>query len=341
VVRALVISCAFAYPLALLTLALMLYFVGETWWVTAAGLYVPRLAFATPLPIVVLLLGVSGLGRYWWSQLVAAFLVVVPLMGFGVPKLSAARTGAPTLRVLSFNVNSGFAGPRPLVDQIAAASADVVLLQETPPGNSSLVEALRARFLYVESSSQFIVASRGRIISSTEPRRLSVCGRLRSPRFMRYSIETPLGPITFYSVHPVSPRGVLHLRQLRPALHQLKTGELFAGDPEGDVLSNATLRARQIEAVADEAASEAGPVLIAGDTNLPGLSAVSRKHLARFTDGFQAASWGFGYTYPSEHPFLRLDRILVTDKLRFASFRVACKGVSDHLCVVAEIQATP
>lgn len=339
--RALLVACTFAYPLALFGLCLAFYFVGESWWLTAAGLYVPRVLYAVPLPILALALWVTGLRRYFWTQLIAAFLLIVPLMGFGLPSLSRPRAGAPTLRVLSFNVNSAFGGARAIVDAVVAASPDVVLMQETPPGNGQLVAALRAHFPYVENSTQFVVASRGRIVSRTEPDRLPLYGRERSPRFMRYSIETPLGVLAVYSVHPISPRGVMHVRQFRAALHQLRTGELFAGDPEADVQGNAALRALQIQTAAREAAAEPGPVVIAGDTNLPGLSAIFRKELARFADGFRAASWGFGYTYPSHHPFLRLDRILVSDKLRFVSFRVDCPGVSDHLCVVADIQAHP
>jgi vancomycin resistance protein VanJ len=336
--RRLLVTCAFAYPAALAVLALGLYYLGESWWVTAVALYAPRLPLAVPLPFATLTLWLTGLRRYLWTQVAAAVIVVFPLLGFVPPMPVSARVGAPTLRVLSFNVNSGLGGQRAIADEIAAASPDVVLLQEAPFGGAQLAEALRAHYPYVESSTQFIVASRYRVASSSAPEPRPFAGHPRTQRFMRYMIETPLGSLVFFNVHPISPRGVLHVRQFRAALQQLRSGEVFAGDPERDVQSNVGLRALQIEGVAEAAASETLPVLIAGDTNLPGLSALFRRSLSGYADGFRVASGGFGYTYPEKYPFLRLDRILASSKLRFASFRVACHGVSDHLCVTAEIQ---
>jgi vancomycin resistance protein VanJ len=336
--RGSLILCAWSYPAILLALWLGFYWVGEAWWVTAAGLYVPRLPFLVPVPFVALALYAWGLRRLLWTQVLAAFIVTVPLMGFILPWPMRAQRAAPTLRVLSFNVNSAIGGAQALIDKIVAASADIVLLQEAP-GGTQLVDALRVHYPYVQSSTQFIIASRFPITAAIDPDRLFYCGRTRPPRFMRYELKTPIGPLALYNIHPISPRGVLHIRQLRAALHQLRTGELFAGDPEADVESNVGLRALQVEAVTNDAARESLPVLIAGDTNLPGLSALLRKRLSGYTDAFRAASWGFGYTFPEQHPFLRLDRILASDKLRFSSFRTDCHGVSDHLCVVADLQA--
>jgi endonuclease/exonuclease/phosphatase family metal-dependent hydrolase len=336
--RGLLVSCAVAYPLGLLALAWGFYRIGEGWWVTAAALYAPRLPLAVPVPLLVVALWLTGLGRLLWTQLVAVFALII-VLGFVIPLPSSARAGAPRLRVLSFNVNSGLGGPAAIADKILAESPDIALLQEAPSA-PQLVEALRASFPYVESSTQFVVASRYRIVSSTDPGRVPFYGRLRSPRFMRYLVDTPLGQLAVYNVHPISPRGVLHVHELRAALHQLRTGELFAGDPEADMRTNTGLRAQQIAAAATAAARESVPVLIAGDTNLPGLSAILRKNLSSYRDGFRAVGWGLGYTFPSNHPFLRLDRILTTRALNVVSFKIDCQGVSDHLCVVADVQAS-
>jgi vancomycin resistance protein VanJ len=336
--RRLLVACALAYPVTLLALTLGFYCIGEGWWVTAVGLYVPRLPLAVPLPFAVAILWATGLRRWLWAELAAGFVLIVPFMGFVPPSLAVGRGGGPALRVLSFNVNSAYGGPQAVADEIFAEAPDLVLLQESPWG-PELADILRRRYPFVETSTQFIIASRYKITSHTDPDRLPFFGRLRSPRFMRYQLDTPLGQIAVYSVHPISPRGVLHLRQFRAALHELRTGELFAHDPEAEVRSNFGLRALQIETAAEAAAKESGPVLIAGDTNLPGLSAVFRRNLSGYADAFRSTSWGFGYTFPEKYPFLRLDRILANDKLRFVSFHVDCHGVSDHLCVVADLEA--
>jgi vancomycin resistance protein VanJ len=334
--------CAICYPVSLALLGALLYLIGERWWVTAAALYVPRLALGVPLPFICLALWAFGPRRLLWSQLVAGALLAVPLMGLVVPGPKFISTGR-TIRVLSFNVNSGFAGPEPIIGQVMQNAPDVVLLEEAPYGGApysvELLDGLRARFPFVKTATDFVIASKFRIAAVSAPKLLVTSGPERSPRFMRYVLDSPIGSLAVYCVHPISPRGVLHVYRFHGAFQQLVTGALFAGNPEAQVMRNASLRALQIASASDAAASETLPVVIAGDTNLPGLSAVYRRWLSNYEDGFRAAGWGFGYTFPTPHPFLRLDRILVSHELGFASFQVGCHGVSDHLCVVADIAA--
>jgi vancomycin resistance protein VanJ len=329
---------AYGYTISLAGVLLALYCWGEDWWVTTALLYVPRIAFVAPLPLIALLLVVSGRLRLLWTQLVALLLVLFPLMGLVLPWPAPAAPSGRTFKLLSFNVNSGFFGPSEIVKQITKALPDVVLIQEGQFNGGELSERLHAFYPYVQASNQFTIASRYRILETTEQPMLPYYGRQRHGRFMRYVLDTPLGQIAFYNVHPISPRGALHVHRFRDAFHLLRTGALFAGDPERDLGSNTGLRALQIAAVAEFAGREHLPVVLAGDTNLPTLSMIFRKNLSRYTDAFAAASSGFGYSFPSKRPFLRLDRILSGPELRFTSFHVGCEGVSDHLCVMAEIE---
>jgi len=329
---------AYGYTITLGLVLFALYWCGERWWVTTALLYVPRIAFAIPLPLIVLGLIFSGNRRLLWTQLVALAIVLFPLMGFVLPWPSPAPPAGRSLRLLSFNVDSAFFGVPRVVEQITQALPDVALIQEGQFNGGELRERLRGFYPYVEASNQFTIASRFRILETTEQPMLPYYGRQRHGRFMRYLLDTPLGQLAFYSVHPISPRGALHVHRFRDALHLLRTGALLAGDPEADLGSNTGLRALQIAAVAEASLRERVPVVIAGDTNLPGLSLIFRNNLSRYADAFQVASSGFGYSFPAKQPFLRLDRILSGPELRFTSFRVGCQGVSDHLCVVAEIE---
>jgi endonuclease/exonuclease/phosphatase family metal-dependent hydrolase len=85
------------------------------------------------------------------------------------------------------------------------------------------------------------------------------------------------------------------------------------------------------------AGTEHGPVIIAGDTNLATLSRVFAENLSTYTDGFVQAGAGFGYTFPANHAWMRIDRILTTKDLGVGNFRVSCRDCSDHLCVVADV----
>lgn len=336
--RRAVVALALVYPGALLLVILLLTGIGESHWVTTLGLYVPRIVFAAPLPILVVLLVLFRRYALLWTQLVALVLVSFPLMGFVFPWFSARDDDARSVRVLTLNASSGQFGYDEIVAAVTEVAPDVALFQEAAGHPESFLESLRTRYPHVEGSKEFVVASRFPIVETTEPPKLDYLDRQRSPRFMRYVIETPLGALALYSVHPVSPRGVLKLHRFRGTFSRLRSGDLFEGDPAADVGANTGLRAVQARAISAMASRETLPVVIAGDTNLPDLSKVLRQNLSSYDDGFRSAGAGFGYTFPAKYPWLRLDRIFVSSVLRVVSFDVGCVGVSDHLCAYAEIQ---
>jgi vancomycin resistance protein VanJ len=325
------------YVVGVAAVLLALRLVGEDWWVTTAALYLPRLVFALPLPCFVLGLFWLGFRRLLYGQVLAGALLLI-LNGWVVPLPTGGTDGAPELRVLSFNVDSGNAGLSAVVSAITAQTPDVVLLQEVLHRAPELARMLSAHYPHVEHSTQFVIASRFPILSRTDPERLRFYDRERSPRFMRYVVETPLGAIAFYNIHPISPRGTLQVYRVRDAFYVLRHRRFHTSDPVYDVQTNAALRTLQVAAVAAAARRETIPVVIAGDTNLPHLSKIYEHEFSEFRDGFREAGWGFGYTYPSKFPWLRLDRILTSRSLRFTAFDVGCEGASDHRCVSAAIQ---
>jgi vancomycin resistance protein VanJ len=338
--RRLLLALCLGYPLLLGVIVTSLATVGERFWLTAAALYLPRLAFAIPLPVLVVLAWYCGLRRLLWAQLIAAALLV-PLTGFVLPWPSAAGTSAQHLRVLSFNVDSSHAGVARVVSAIVQERPDVVLIQESLFGDGALAKALGSEYAYVQFATQFTVASRYRIESASELEPIPFFGHRKPARSMRYVIETPFGEVAFYSVHPASPRGGFHIYRFHGALEQLGKGDLFSKDQEAGVDGNATHRTLQIEEVARKANAERLPVVIAGDTNLPGLSPALRTSLSGYEDGFVETSWGFGYTFPAKWPFMRLDRMFVGAGLRFDQFHIGCAGASDHLCVWADLSVVP
>jgi endonuclease/exonuclease/phosphatase family metal-dependent hydrolase len=260
------------------------------------------------------------------------------MMGFGLPWPHGADRDAPRLRVLSYNVNSGYGGVEAIAQEIDRYSPDVVLLQEVGRGEP-IEEALRARYPTVEQSTQFIVASRYPVLSAIDPPKLPYYGQQRSPRYIQRVVDTPLGPIAIYSIHPVSPREDFAALRGRGLRREILTGRLFSGNAAPLIGNNAGLRKLQVKTLSELAAAEKGPVIIAGDTNLPDLSNVLARYLSDYQDGFLKAGWGLGYTYPNDRrPWMRIDRILANEQLRFVSFDVGTSSASDHLCVVADVQ---
>lgn len=333
----LTVILAVLYPFTLLAIVLALAFVGEGWWVTTLLLYVPRALFGVPLPLLVVALLLYRRTRLLWTQLVATLLLLFPLMGMSLPWFTGASS-APAFRVMSFNADSGYAGASEIARAIEAVSPDVVLLQEAERMRGPFENELERLYPHVRSSTEFLIGSRFPIVERTPPGKLPYWGRERSPRFMRYVVRTPSGDVVIYSMHPASPRGVLQLYRFRGVFGRLRRGELFAGNPSKDVGENTGLRRLQVEAIGRMAAEETLPVIIAGDTNLPVLSPLFRANLGRYQDGFSVASGGFGYTYPQKYPWMRIDRILASEQLRFTSFQNGCRHLSDHFCVYAELQ---
>jgi endonuclease/exonuclease/phosphatase family metal-dependent hydrolase len=329
-------AAALVYEGGLFAVSLLLRFAGERWWVTGVGLYVPRSVFLLPLPFTVGALLWFGPRKLLWSQLVAALFVVFYLMGL-VVSWPARRTG-PVVRVLSFNVNSAYAGVDVVADAVAKWSPDIVLLQEALENGEQIRARLAQLYPTVRLSTQFVVATRFSIDSSTAPDTLPYDGRSRSPRFVRYTMNTPLGEVAAYDVHPISPRtGMYALRGKRGLRDELSTGSFFRAEHVANMQHDSALRALQVHTVAQMAAGEKIPVVIGGDTNLPTLSPVLRRELSPFVDGFSSSGFGFGYTYPARLPWMRIDRVLASYDLVFTGFAVGCRGASDHLCVVADL----
>ena len=326
---------AVAYPVFLVATWVVFRELGERWWVSAVGLFLPRLAFVLPILVLAPALFWLHARRWLWTQALALLLVLVPIMGFTFPALSHAVTG-PSVRVMGFNVNSEASGAEAVASEIARHSPDIVVLQETAPW-TGIAAAMRKRFATVSESTQFMLATRFKLVSATDPPRLSYYGEARSPRFMKYVVDTPLGALTLFSVHPLSPReSFWHLRG-QGLKSELRSGRLFAGAAAKDIEINAGLRMLQVRTFAAAAAKESGPTVILGDTNQPDLTATYEDELGHYGDAFHQGGWGFGYTYPSRHPWMRIDRVLLGQGLRATSFEVACNGVSDHRCVVTDL----
>jgi endonuclease/exonuclease/phosphatase (EEP) superfamily protein YafD len=334
--RSTTIAC-YAYLAALLVGLLSLRFVGDHFWFTGVAMYLPRAIFGLPCLVLVPLCLLLGMPRLLWTQLAAAVLVVFPLMGFVVPRPIASASGT-SLRVLSYNIESCNAGVEKLVARIQQYQPDVVLMQEVCFEHEPLAERLQQIYPEVNANGQFLLASRYPITGVRGAGRFQYAAGSRTERFMRYQLETPFGPIAFYNVHPVSPRFAFYAVGGMRVRTSLKDGSFWRGGAaEGTVRENVEVRERQLAAASRMAAAETVPRILCGDTNMTSLSPVLAQYFGNYQDGFSSAGWGFGYTFPTGEPWMRLDRIMASDELRFVSFQVGCGDASDHQCVIAQI----
>lgn len=328
---------AWAYPVTLALVIAMLRFAAPRLWQAELGLYVPRLLFAAPLPIITILLLALRMRRALLSQVIAAGLVLFPLMGLELPSSQPPlNPQAPPFRVLSYNPNFAAGGQDAVVREVTAIDPDIVLFQQLF-FTDQLTKALRATYADIRTDGEFFIASRFPIRSAKLPERLSYQRRARSPRFIRYQVDASFGPLVIYNVHPASPREQIAAARSGGFRHAIRSGALFSLADRPDIEGDSGLRALQVLTMTSTADRETLPLIIAGDTNLPTLSPLLAR-FAKYQDGFAAAGSGFGYTFPSDRPWMRIDRIFASDHLQFRSFGVGCGLVSDHRCVYADLQ---
>jgi endonuclease/exonuclease/phosphatase (EEP) superfamily protein YafD len=319
------------YPIALLVVVLLLR-VGERWWLTELLLYVPRVAFALPLVVLVPVLVAQGLRRWLWTQAAAFVVLLFPLLGFVLPH-GRTRAQGPSIRLLSYNVNSCKGGYQALADAVLARAPDVVVMQEFFCDARPLVALLAAKYPTIDVTEQFVMASRFPLRAKTQPPVVTHFPYLNVPHVVRYELSTPLGPLAVVTLHPVS---------VHPALRDLRSLLSGSTKPVGFARTvelidrNTETREFEFTAALELAASAGLPVVIAGDTNVPNSSPLLARASA-YEDGFESADWGFGYTFSSRFAWLRLDRVFVSHELAFTDFDVDCGRASDHRCVTADI----
>lgn len=329
---------AWLYPLLLLVSIGLFRFVGEQFWLTTVVMYLPRVGFALPLPFIVIALWRWGPRKLLPTQLVALWLVLVPLMGLNLTGPTPGA-GGHELRVFSCNAHWGADSVETLIQEIEERRADVVALQEVDMRD--LEDAFKRRWpnRFYHISTQFGLVSRYPIERVFEPEKIPMGEKRRSPRWLSYTLRTPLGPIDLYNVHPISPREGIYA--VRGELGEIRRGNMpsDSGSALATVSANAELRRRQVEDMSGHAAKAQHPVLLVGDTNLPGLSWIVGHYLGKYQDGFEQSGRGFGYTFPTDRvPWMRIDRIMAGPEFEFTDFAVGAGRSSDHACVSASVR---
>jgi len=256
-------------------------------------------------------------------HIIGFFCAVLSLVGpscASTPDLTPLDDDAPTLTVVSYNVNYGLAGDRSVLDAIAMTDADVVLLQETNEGwERAITKRFKQRyphrrFTHEPAAGGLAILSKNRIV---DEERLPAVTWFPAWRGV---VKTPLGPVEFLNVH------------LRPPF-----------DDDGSVVkgwfTTPAMRADEITAFADALSGE-HPVVVVGDMNEgsgPALSTLRARGLDDALDrvpGVKTWSWPIGPVAITG----RYDHVFVDEDLAIVDAWVLDRGASDHLPVVAVVQ---
>jgi len=291
---------------------------GDRWWFATLLLFGPRWIWAVPLA---LLMPVAAARRRTalGPLAVALLLIVFPLMGFRVSWRwpSAAVPGGFTFRMITCNIEGKAADPEALASLIEAAGPDIVVFQEGTADR--LPERLRQGGWQIQGA----LASRHPVVGSErmEAAELGADGSVE-----RFDVALPGGVVHVFNDHLESPRDGL----------QEVIGRKWAGAP---VLSEViALRARESAAASRWIGLSSGPILIAGDFNMPVDSAIYRDYWGRYANAFSEAGFGFGFSKYTRWHGIRIDHALGGPGWLPVRCRVGTDVGSDHRPVVADFE---
>ncbi|MGW8793210.1 endonuclease/exonuclease/phosphatase family protein [Streptomyces althioticus] len=212
------------------------------------------------------------------------------------------------LTVVSHNVNQDNPDPRDTARRLLAAHPDILALEELSPETAPAYE----RALAPAYRHHFHQGTVG--IWSVHPLRdARILPIMPWSRALRATAETPHGPLTVY---------VAHLPSVR--VHPTAGFTTAARDA---ALRRLTAHIR---------AENAPRSLLVGDLNGSAGDRALRPLTSRFASAQETAGTGFGFTWPSGFPVVRIDQILVRG-VRATSARTLPATRSDHLPVAATI----
>jgi endonuclease/exonuclease/phosphatase (EEP) superfamily protein YafD len=321
--RQLLRLCSWASLTTILAATVVLWFVSEqTWWGTALT-FLPRHAFLA-MPAVLLVASLLVYRRMIFVNLAAVLVAAIPLMGARIPLTLPAEDG-DGLRVVSCNVQRYEPDFDLVLREITAHQPDVVALQEALWTDERLGRTFPGWYTIQED--EYWIGSRYPL------KRIGVCHSKSFDRISGLSveIETPRGPIRLHN---------LHLTTARFGFAELSFRSVLDGKGPAFVEKYTNWRrdeALECRAEVDRHGAKL-PQLIVGDFNTPTVSEIYDTAWHGFTNAFEVAGWGFGYTAPcTTHrhwfnfvPWVRIDHILVDDHWTVAACGIGSGNGSDH-----------
>ncbi|MEU8224255.1 endonuclease/exonuclease/phosphatase family protein [Kribbella sp. NPDC048915] len=267
--------------------------------------FLPWVGVAVPV------LGIAALVR---RSATAGVALLVPALVwtymFGDLMIPGKGSGGPyDLRVLTHNVDAANPDPEKTAQDLLAADADVMALEELTSADLKIYKsAFAQKYPYQVSRDTVALWSKYPVVETK-----SVDVGFKWTRALRAEVGTPEGKVAVY---------VAHLASVRIGTSG------FTSDQRNDTIK---ALGRQI---ADE---KLAGVIVMGDFN----GTATDRSLAPLTYGLRsaqgAAGTGFGFTWPAAFPMARIDHILVRGVTPTKAWVMGSTG-SDHRPVVAELR---
>lgn len=303
------------------------------WWMFVVNSVAPYLF----VPVSIVLLGAIAARR--WSLAVASLVpaaIFVMLFGqYFVPvgaREPVVEPGAPTLRVLTFNLHAQNHGVDGIAAAIEASEADVVALQELEATVAAgLAERLAELYPYrdlIPNSGWSGLGVFSKVPMRPQQQRMGGTNR-RNPQVV--TLELPWGDTTLINVHNLSiPRTL--------------------PDWPSEITASLAQRERVARAIHEFSRQRSAPMIALGDFNTTERSTAYETVALTLTDSWREAGYGFGNTFPggplSPTPLgvpvpswlLRIDYVFHSDEIRTIEASIGpWDGGSDHRPVLVTL----
>jgi endonuclease/exonuclease/phosphatase (EEP) superfamily protein YafD len=325
---------SWAYLVLACLIAVVMWTLGDRWWLATILLFIGRWVFL--LPLIVLVPGaLIAAPRALVRLAIAALVVLGPVMGARTGwRLLGIPPSGTQIRVVSFNVAGGehLVGKMQwLIDEM---SPEVLAIQECGTELASSLAELKdwkrhdAPGLCVLSRYPIRHASvMDRSVLDAINRTSNLGGHSAAAR---YSIDTPGGPIELANVHLETPRrGLEGLAGPQPSF---QIDRLRANTEWREIESDL------VRHWVDDGVAESGaPLVVAGDFNTPVESRIFRQHWGDLVDVFSHAGIGLGMTRYSGWIRARIDHVLIGPGWHANASVVGDDYGSDHRPVIADI----
>ena len=326
--------------LLLLSYASVIVNPAKAWFFTIFGLLFFPLTLLTILFFIWALWRRSRMAGLLLVMLLPAFL----LLGRYYQLKGPEDPPEPTLKVVSYNVGLFFhsdekADRLTLTDSVAAylcrTGADIICLQEFYLPNSVDVDRyLREHFPQYHAAYYVLTGKSGHSGNVTLSRRPVVGkGRLEFEKSANLAFYTDIrlasSTVRFYNCHFES-----YNISIPALLKGIGKDEELVEDTGRKMRRSITQRPRQVETVIRDVDECPVRSVVLGDFNDTPLSYTYQRLRRGRKDPFIEAGKGFGATYRSFQPLLRIDYILYPEDLEAVSYQVDRVRYSDHYPVI-------
>ncbi len=310
--------------IALLILYAAETFVGERHWLTTLLLYCPQYVVCVPCVVLLMWSLATGRWREAMANTVAMVLCIIAFLGWNAPRSSHSCPRGRTIRVMTYNIHHAAGGEDNIAKVIRGEQPDVICLQEANGGDGlpDPIPALRLRLQGWEMSragdlATFVHGS----IRSVKVRQIS--GPIDRV-FLEVAVQLKQRNLTFLNVHLATGTGQYTLTHRTISLPDY-------------MRQTASIRSQQVSALLGITKRITTPTILMGDFNNPPRGILYRRLTSEFSDAFHASGHGLGYTFRSDMPVMRIDYVLLGQRLRAKRCRVLDVCASDHRPVVADL----